>query len=362
MGATPSFDLAKHSTLANRLAATGGNSGNQIIAYGLLKTFKHTEVAWDYTIGPDRVNSEFDVIVIAAANFLFPAFDFAGMADFISQTKLPVVMVGLGAQSNDPTNPIIPLKEGTLRLVKIASERSALIGVRGEYTARVLEHLGIKNVQITGCPSYYLPGKAGYQIRNEPFDIQSPIAIHASRDVFKHSFDASKMKAIVFDLYKEAARRKGIFIAQTEVDEITLAESEDQGERDIALVRLMATSKDGGSPELMKPWFEKGMHVYWTVPEWTEAMKAFPFVIGTRFHGTMAALHAGTPAVCICHDSRTTEMCEFLGIPNVALKDIERLDVVKSRAEADFAGLGKRYNELYARYREFLTTNSLNCT
>lgn len=359
LGATPSFDLAKHSTIAGKLAATGGNSGNQVIAYGLLKTFQHSAVAWDYSIGPDRVNAEFDVIVVAAANFLFPAFDLGGMADFIARTKLPVVMVGLGAQSNDPTNPALALKEGTVRLVKVVSERSALIGVRGEYTERVLKHMGINNVQITGCPSYYMPGKAGYQIRNDGFNAQSPIAIHASRDVFKHSFDADKMKAVVFDLYLEAARRKGIFVAQTEVDEITLAESKDQAERDKALAQLMAVFKDVGHPDIMKPWFESGMRVYWTVPEWTEAMKQYPFVVGTRFHGTMAALHGGTPAVCICHDSRTTEMCEFLGIPNVALKAIDKLDVAAIRANADLAGLTKRYGELYPKYEAFLKANGL---
>ena len=167
------------------------------------------------------------------------------------------------------------------------------------------------------------------------------------------------MKSVVFDLYQEAARRKGIFVAQTEVDEITLAESKDQGERDAALTRLMSTFKDVGSPEVMKPWFDKQMHVYWTVSEWGQAMKAFPFVVGTRFHGTMAALHVGTPAVCICHDSRTTEMCEFLGIPNVALKDIEKLDVAAMRASADFAELGKRYEELYVKYQGFLLANGL---
>jgi Polysaccharide pyruvyl transferase len=359
LGATPQFDLNKQTTLSAKLSATGNNSGNQVIAYGLLKTFQHTAVDWDYTIGPDRVNAEYDVIVVAAANFLFPAFDLGGMADFIARTKLPVVMVGLGAQSSDPTNPVIPLKEGTLRLVQVVSERSVLIGVRGEYTARVLAHLGIKNVQVTGCPSYYLPGEAGYMIRDEAFDGNSPIAIHASRDVFDHSFDEARMRSIVFDLYAEAARRKGIFVAQTEVEEMVLAESRDPVQRAAALENLMNTFKGIDQSEMMKAWFESAMRVYWTVPEWTEAMKQYPFVLGTRFHGTMAALHGGTPAVCICHDSRTTEMCEFLGIPHVALGSISKLDIEMVRQKADFPSFMKRYGALHIQYKAFLKANNL---
>ena len=40
------------------------------------------------------------MIVVAAANFLFPKFDFGGMADYIERANLPVAIVGLGAQSN----------------------------------------------------------------------------------------------------------------------------------------------------------------------------------------------------------------------------------------------------------------------
>jgi Polysaccharide pyruvyl transferase len=359
IGATPSFDPNTQTKPKTRLAVTGGNSGNQIIAYGLLQTLQYDAVNWSLSIGPERANAEYDVIVIPAANFLFPAFDFGGVADFIERTKLPVVMVGLGAQANDMTNPAISLKEGTIRLVKVVSERSALIGVRGEFTARVLAHLGINNVQITGCPSYYMAGKAGYNIRSTQLTDGTPIAVHASRDVFGHSFDADKMRSVVNSLYFEAARRNGIFVAQTEMDEITLAESKDQSERDAALARLMTIFKDIGHPDLMKAWFDKNMRVYWSVPEWLAAMKAYSFVVGTRFHGTIAALQAGTPAVCICHDTRTTEMCEFLGIPNVGLKTMDHVDVTAIHAGANVQHLQRRYDELYPRFVEFLVENKL---
>ena len=105
-----------------------------------------------------RISAEYDIILIAAANFLFPGFDFGGMAEFIERTDLPVAIVELGAQSKD-YSPHIPLKPGTERLMRVVAERAPIIGVRGPFTAQVLDEMNIRNVQIVGCPSYYMNGE-----------------------------------------------------------------------------------------------------------------------------------------------------------------------------------------------------------
>ena len=134
---------------------TGGNTGNQLIAYSLLDQLEVDEVSWDFRTPPAEVDEKFDLFVIAASNFLFPQFDFAGMSDYIEATSLPCVVVGLGAQSNN-YDPNLELSAGTERLVKVMAERGALIGVRGAYTKAVLEARGVHNTQVTGCPSYYV--------------------------------------------------------------------------------------------------------------------------------------------------------------------------------------------------------------
>ena len=52
MGATPSFDVSKFDSIAEKLAQTGGNTGNQLIAYGLTKPLVFEDVSWDIRIGP----------------------------------------------------------------------------------------------------------------------------------------------------------------------------------------------------------------------------------------------------------------------------------------------------------------------
>src|SRR5579863_2837508 len=170
MGATPRFDVEKFGTIAEKLAQTGGNTGNQLIAYGLLKPLVFDDISWDFRVGPNRVSEEYDIILIAAANFLFPGFDFGGMADFIERTDLPVAMVGLGAQSKD-YSPRIPLKPGTERLMHVVADRAALI-------AEVLEEMNIRNVQIVGCPSYYMNGDRGELARAGALSDRPKIAVN----------------------------------------------------------------------------------------------------------------------------------------------------------------------------------------
>ena len=57
--------------------------------------------------------------------------------------------------------------------------------------------------------------------------------------------------------------------------------------------------------------------VFFDVAEWMAHCREYDFVIGTRIHGTMVALQAGTPALCIVHDSRTLELCETMCVPHV---------------------------------------------
>jgi hypothetical protein len=76
------------------------------------------------------------------------------LADFLEKVKLPCVMIGVGSQAPNYDSEI-KLQKGTVRFLKIVSERSVSIGARGFFTASWLEKYGIKNVDIIGCPSFF---------------------------------------------------------------------------------------------------------------------------------------------------------------------------------------------------------------
>jgi hypothetical protein len=371
MGAKPRLDESRALSIVNgeggsftkkRLEQTGWNTGNQVIAYGLLETLRFDSVSWDDSIGPQRVNDEYDMIVIAAANFLHTGFNFEGMANFIEATKLPCAMIGVGAQSKD-YSPRIALQPGTERLMRIMAERSRLIGVRGPFTAEVLANMGIHNVQITGCPSYYMGGGPELKVRKLPLPDNPKVMVNSSRDVVSHAFDRERMIEIVCGIAAEAIRLKADFAAQTELEEIQIAETNSISEKIDLYQRLVRNfpfyTKIGSNDDIQK-WFLNHMKVYWDVKIWLEDMKKYDFVFGNRFHGNMVAIQSGTPACVICHDTRTTEMCDFFGFPYVSIMELPRVDVQDLYDRVNPDAIAARYRELYPAYKRFLEQNGLS--
>ncbi|QIO98806.1 polysaccharide pyruvyl transferase family protein [Bradyrhizobium symbiodeficiens] len=357
LGATPSISSEPGEDPLFKLAKTGGNTGNQVIAYGLLSRIAYESVAWDYRVDPKEVHERYDMIVIPAANFLFPQFDFGGMAHYIEQANLPVTIVGLGAQSNN-YNPQIDLMPGTERFVRVIAERATSIGVRGPYTQEVLAKRGVHNVTVTGCPSYYMGGSDGMNLRQLSFDEVKRISINASRDVIGHSFDKQKMKRLVLDIYQTGITHGADFVAQSEHAEIRLAEQHPSSTDD-EMKEIGSFLSDVVPHEAVREWVKKHLKVFFDVPQWLDKIEQYDFVFGTRFHGCMVALQRGVPATVICHDTRTEDMCKFLGMPHVSILELSGIDLQDLYERAGATNVAQRYGELYPQYMEFLTKNGL---
>lgn len=79
------------------------------------------------------------------------------LSDFISKIKKPILVAGLGANSLEGFVPHFYklLDDEQVRFWRLLGEKCNSIGVRGYFTAEVLNDLGIKNVRVIGCPSYF---------------------------------------------------------------------------------------------------------------------------------------------------------------------------------------------------------------
>jgi hypothetical protein len=357
LGATPGISTEVGEDPISKLAKTGGNTGNQVIARGLLDRIVYDDISWDHRIDPKEVHERFDMIVVAAANFLFPKFDFGGMTDYIERADLPVAIVGLGAQSNN-YDPNITLMPGTERFVKVIAERAVSIGVRGPYTQEVLAHRGVLNVTVTGCPSYYMGGPDGMKINRRPFDEIKRLSINASRDVIVHSFDKDKMRRLVQEIYGTGIAWKADFIAQSEQSEIRVADRQARTAEEA--LKEISAFLSGVLPEAdVRSWATDHVRVFFDVDDWLTAIGTYDFVFGSRFHGCMVALQRGVAAVVICHDTRTEDMCRFLGLPFVSIIDLDHIEPKSIYDRIDFSAVTRRYQQLYPRYVEFLTRNNL---
>jgi polysaccharide pyruvyl transferase WcaK-like protein len=66
----------------------------------------------------------------------------------------------------------------------------------------------------------------------------------------------------------------------------------------------------------------RGGRFFSSAPDWITAMMGRDLVLGTRLHGTMAALAAGTPAAIITHDSRTSELATTMHLPRLTMPQV----------------------------------------
>jgi polysaccharide pyruvyl transferase WcaK-like protein len=95
-------------------------------------------------------------------------------------------------------------------------------------------------------------------------------------------------------------------------------------------------------------------------PEWIAFLGTRAFSIGTRIHGNIAALLAGTPALVIAHDSRTLELARYHQIPHVLAGSLgPDSDIATLYEDVDVAPANTAFADRFAHYKTFLETNGL---
>lgn len=367
-----SFDVAKakSNSLADLLFITGQNTGNLLIGDAIRRHLGVGQSAWGFkSIDVQKVMEENDAIIIGAANFLHEKFDFGFLADLIEKIQLPTVIIGVGAQApNYGTKIKIP--DGTQRLMKIISERSHSLGVRGYYTAQVLNDIGVKNVKAIGCPSMYWTCQPKITIQRKDFKDCKNIVLNGSINVVSHSMDIKAAKKVERFLANLSYKHNYPYILQNELDEMKILLNEDAGTEQENIIQQLkeryALRRRYGmlrvSNKVFTSFVKNNMKVFFNVEEWMNFIRSYNLVVGTRFHGTLIGLLVGVPSVLLFHDTRTREMAELLNIPLVDIRSSQSLDLQKIYNSADFTALEVTYQYMYKNYVQFLNENSLEHT
>jgi hypothetical protein len=339
---------------------SGYNLGNTLIGNGVTSVLEGYDFLYRSQFSsPQDVDEKCGHIVIPASNFLWKNFDLGFMADFIEPTNLPVTMIGLGAQTNDRSL-VTEIHPNTLRLVKIISERSPSIGVRGFYTAEVLAAHGILNVEVLGCPSLYAKcSPPRYIGENKNLNLNR-FAVNFSRRVQSHSFNRNILQLIENSLLKLAIKHNCTFIAQDELEEVAMANS---SASEIEISNVTSYFNDFNRIEVVD-YFSKNSIYFCDFQSWSNFMISRSGCIGSRLHGNIAALTNGIPCLMIAHDSRTLEMCSLIGAPHINIKNIDSnrvsseflLDAFQS---ADYSLYFSNMKHLFRKYKKFLDQHGL---
>jgi polysaccharide pyruvyl transferase len=337
--------------LGNYIAENSGNLLFLEAAYRILAADGVEIVPDRLHIDPrsaDRINERYDAYVIPLANAFRPSFApaLSRMTALIQRLRIPVVVLGVGAQGTVGYDwERLRSIESTVKgFASAALDRGPSIGVRGAFTQRYLNHLGFRDVDVIGCPSMFAYGP-GLQVRRK-----------------RPSLDKDARVAITISPYVRAmgdvaafhhARYPNLrYIAQ---DLATLA----------ALVWRSAPPKSSPDDKLPihpeHPMFLENKVRFFVDPwPWLSYLRDFDFAFGTRIHGSIAALLAGTPAYVFAHDSRTRELAEYHAIPHRLMSAVTpTTDAAALYEEADYTPFNAAQPERFSVFAAFLERHGL---
>jgi hypothetical protein len=337
----------------------GSNVGNLVFgqaAIRLLSTSTST-VKTSGLIGRAAtwVNTEFDHVVIPLANAFRPnyASSLDGLSDLIEKLRIPVTVMGVGAQASiegQHSRRGVEVGPNVQRFVRAVLERSPSIGVRGEFTREYLLELGFHDdvIDVIGCPSMFMNGPNLEPTRRvDAIGPDSPIALNISPYL-------AEMGSVSMDLAERYPRL--VYIPQ-----------------DLRTLNLMIRGKYPA--ENVRATVESGVPIYLDHPlirsdrirfcvdprTWFEHLATYDFSFGTRIHGNIAAVLAGTPAVVLAHDSRTLELAAYHKIPHRPLSSLDgRVDPAELYAEAEWDSMHDEHPLLWDRFATFLDKHSLH--
>lgn len=296
------------------------------------------------------INEECSHFVFVAANDIWinphcSASHHTMLAGNIARLKVPVVVFGLGTQTTYQPPGEVNIAPETLYFLKVLSEHSASIGVRGAFTAQILADLGLANVTVTGCQSAFWPMQAFFETR-----LAEPCAARIAFNFTGFLMD--------MPLIRLAMTLSWDLIGQQHPAERQIASGMPTPEFP---PRYLEAFKQGWlAPDAFKRWVKGHFYIFNEIETWFEHMRQYTFAVGTRFHGNMIALLSGVPALWIAHDMRTRELCEHLKLPSLWLRDANRFEKLEDFLHAvDYTPFRQAYPENYRILYDFIQSSGL---
>ena len=339
----------------------GLNTGNLVYAHAISSHLGEELQILDIGAPPQQMNQAGRIGVVQGANQLGAHFTGDQWADRFEQLTVKLVIIGLGAQS-DIAGAVPNVPQSALnwvrRIVERAPGNSPNLGVRGQFTTEVLHRHGLgEHAEVIGCPSLFISPepRLGHMIAT---NLRRPrrIAVVAGHEEWH---DLAPIEASLGHLVSQTG---GSYIGQhgLKMMKLTRGEARDLSEEDLEALGNYVCP-DMSLAEFIR-WSRIHGKMFFDVLDWMDHYKSFDFVIGTRIHGTMLALQAGVPALCITHDSRTLELCETMNMPHVTADSVRNgvtLDELKSLFDFDPDRFDDNRRKLCKNYITFLKRNAL---
>ncbi|MDR1449515.1 MAG: polysaccharide pyruvyl transferase family protein [Propionibacteriaceae bacterium] len=362
-GKTPECVLSPEATLAYMPSAVfGSNSGNLLFSHSVMRALavpdaKVVADAFALQLSDEadlagRVNEQFDAVILPLANAFRSDFlpQLNRLTTLIDSLTIPIVIVGVGCQIPRGVTPATAatgnskVAAAVTAFMRAALERSTRVGVRGEITRAYLQALGFGDsaVEVIGCPSLY---DKGPDLRVER---RSDRLTKDSLLTFNTAFSVPGAGTFVQRVMRHYPRSEYVGQLHTELALLLWGES-------IPRVDRRLVSHPGH--QLYR---EDRVRFFIDPLTWTRYFESREFSVGTRIHGTMAAVLGGAPAVIFDWDSRTTELADYHQLPHQTIRSLdEARGLAQIYEELDLGPLNRAVSENFRRYTAFLEANGL---
>lgn len=341
-----------------------GNRGNIIHAEAPAKLFRKDPTASAYgnvatlskALGDGyrkRMARRFDMIVISMANFIRPTHDGSVLYEALRKLDgaVPFIVLGAGLQGRGKLS---EMSQGNIDLITLFNERAEVFGVRGEQTAGWLDENGFSRTTVLGCPSLY----------TYP---QSIMALDAA-GISKRAETPRLMTAGHIGLRNGAMNPRGLALidalGSTETSYVLQDEFLTWSDLDQTApiyndgdARLSADVVNGYlSAKTERAVRFQNVYYFNEAGAWRQAARLYDAYIGDRFHGGVAALQGGVPAIFLKEDNRVGELTAFFDLPALPIKALAEKGVSATLTDLLAADRIDRMKATYAeRFRTFRT-------
>lgn len=296
-------------------ALCGGNTGNVCFVDAVNEQLAYDDEISCYKI--DRYNDK-AVFVLPASNWI--NVDGHVLRDIFLpleniDVQLAVLGIGIQIELNASINDFImelSKNNDTIRALKILSEHSKYIGVRGNITGECLDRLGIHNWKVIGCPSFYEPFRKNGGIEFEQSTLDHAVIHVTPGKIGEHKILEYGMKNKK-DIILQAMSDLPMVLWENKPIELRHLQQRFPGLTDY-------TTED------VQKYYKEFAHMFYTRKEWASFLqdRKVSFSIGSRFHGNMMAFSNGIPAMWIVHDCRTKELVEAMNLPYITYEELMR--------------------------------------
>lgn len=345
-----------------KLFETSGINSGDIVVYDAI--IKHLEFTTLRDIGFGRAaredawpKDEPDATIIRGSNYLSADLDLGHVLPLAKRLKGPIIPIGLGAQAARYGK--LDLTAGSIAFWREVAGKCVSLGVRGAYTAEVLASIGIHNVRVIGCPSFYRSLRPALALRQgEPETARIGLTLNK---YLAGPYASNRLKTIRLQraLIAAAARRPGSHVFSQGEREESLLPLVSPAERAGLLARILDSfqlREDAAAAALL----DQHMSAHLDVDDWAADLSArCDFMIGFRVHGTVMALQQGIPAIYVTYDTRIREVAALYRVPSLDIEQFLPMELPAIMAAADFTKFEQAYRENYAEYRLFLEENGL---